>query len=322
MYRYVPGLALLLGLIFPVSGQGVVTPPGQPADGPGGAAYPHGAVDVARFGEGVHAYWLYEPAAPAPAAAPVVVFNHGWSAMNPDIYGAWIHHLVRRGNVVIFPLFQENLRTPNRDFTPNAIAAVRDALARLREPGHVHPDLTRVAVFGHSAGGLIAASMAALAATTGLPQPRAVLCVQPGATWMRPARLAATLADMRAVPAGTLLLAVTGDRDTVSGEIDARRIIRETTGIPAADKNLVRLHSDDHGTPGLHATHFAPVASGPVDTDALDYYGCWKLGDALLDAAFQGTNRRYALGNTPEQCYMGVWSDGVPVKELEVVDVP
>ena len=56
--------------------------------------------------------------------------------------------------------------------------------------------------------------------------------------------------------------------------------------------------------------------------DALDFYGFWKLIDALTDAAFYGKNREYALGNTPQQRYMGDWSDGRPVKELVILDCP
>ena len=56
--------------------------------------------------------------------------------------------------------------------------------------------------------------------------------------------------------------------------------------------------------------------------NALDFYGTWKLFDGLCDAAFYGKNREYALGNTPQQRFMGVWSDGVPVKELKVTDKP
>ena len=108
--------------------------------------------------------------------------------------------------------------------------------------------------------------------------------------------------------------------------------------------------SDSHGTPPLLASHRAPTAmdkdydsgegvgSGPggigsvqisrrvrpetMLINALDYYGTWKLFDALTDAAFNGKNRDYALGNTPQQRFMGVWSDGVPVKELKVTDKP
>jgi hypothetical protein len=44
--------------------------------------------------------------------------------------------------------------------------------------------------------------------------------------------------------------------------------------------------------------------------NALDYFGTWKLFDALEESAFYGRNREYALGNTPQQRYMGKWSDG------------
>lgn len=59
------------------------------------------------------------------------------------------------------------------------------------------------------------------------------------------------------------------------------------------------------------------VASG---INTLDYYGTWKLFDALLDAGLYNRNRNIALGNTPEQRFMGKWSDGVPVKPLLVSD--
>lgn len=60
----------------------------------------------------------------------------------------------------------------------------------------------------------------------------------------------------------------------------------------------------------------APVANA---VNALDYYGLWKLFDGLTDAAWYGKSRRYALGNTAEMRFMGRWSDGVPVKEIKVV---
>ena len=56
--------------------------------------------------------------------------------------------------------------------------------------------------------------------------------------------------------------------------------------------------------------------------DALDYYGFWKLFDGLCNAAFYGKEIKYALGNTPEQRFMGRWSDGTPVKELVVTPKP
>ena len=61
----------------------------------------------------------------------MVVFLHGWFAVNPGFYGAWIDHLVRDGNIVIFPRYQNDVGTMPQDFLPNALAAIRDALGVL-----------------------------------------------------------------------------------------------------------------------------------------------------------------------------------------------
>lgn len=68
----------------------------------------------------------------------------------------------------------------------------------------------------------------------------------------------------------------------------------------------------------------APDRSGDANRtpSALDYYGIWKVFDGLIDAAFYGKSRNYALGHRHEQRFKGLWSDGVPVKELLVTQYP
>src|SRR5688500_3888082 len=152
------------------------SPPKQPASGPGGRQYSHTAVNKNRYGKGGQEYWIFEPDAPKPAAAaPVIVFLHGWGGMNPMYYGAWIDHLVKRGDIVIYPRYQASLLTAIKDFTPYTLFAIKHALKRLQpEPGHVKPDLNKFATVGHSVGGILAASVAALASESDLPQVRAV----------------------------------------------------------------------------------------------------------------------------------------------------
>ncbi|HET9479083.1 MAG TPA: alpha/beta fold hydrolase [Pyrinomonadaceae bacterium] len=336
------------------------TPPAQPASGPGGKQYAHTSVTKNRYGKGGEDYWIFEPDAPKPASAPVIVFLHGWGGMNPLYYGAWIDHLVKRGNIVIYPRYQASLLTSVREFTPNTLSAVKDALKRLQtEPGHIKPDLKKFATVGHSLGGLLAASVAALASRHGLPRVSAVMSVEPGIT---EAPINIPLADLKKIPPETLLLALAGDQDTLVRDSDAKRIYYESSRVPASNKDFVTMVSDTHGMPGLQASHRAPTAmdksydsgegftGGPGESsdragglptrrvdgrqiarrerletmvvNALDFYGTWKLFDALCDAAFYGRNREYALGNTPQQRFMGVWSDGVPVKELKITDNP
>ena len=346
--RAVLSLALVL-LSFTVAFSQVVTPPPQPATGPGGAQYSHTSVTKNHYGKGGQEYWLFEPDSPTPRSAPVVVLIHGWGGMNPLFYGAWIDHLVKRGNIVIYPRYQTNLLTPLKEFTPNTISAVKDAIERLQtEKGHVTPELNKFAAVGHSMGGLLAANLAALAAESKLPRVRAVMSVEPGIT---ESPINFVLADLKKLPADTLLLALAGDQDSLVRDTDAKRIYYESTRIPSANKDFITLVSDTHGAPALVASHRAPTAmdksydsgeglgGAPAGTpdpigdapevkrrvrpetmqvNALDYYGTWKLFDALCDAAFTGKNREYALGNTPQQRFMGLWSDGIPVKELKV----
>ena len=143
------------------------------------------------------------------------------------------------------------------------------------------------------------------------------------------------------LPANLLLVAVANDDDDFVRDIDARKVYRGAVNVAEENKNYVRMFSDEHGEPSLHADHRAPTAPGgmiapdaslpfsaggagddggrgELITNALDYYGTWKLFDGLADAVFRGVHREYALGNTSQQRYMGEWSDRMPVRELMI----
>lgn len=325
------------------------TPPAQPPSGPGGAHYVHQEITAKLYDSHAQQYWLFEPQTPTPLTAPVLVFLHGWGATHPRVYSAWIAHLVKRGNLVIYPRYQGDLRTPPQEFMSNTMHAVHAAFTRLEtEPGHVRPQRSQVAVVGHSVGGILAANLAAMAQEADLPVPKAVMSVQPGKSSETIERLAIPLADLQRIPKHVLLLTVVGDQDRIAQDADARRIFYEASQIPRTNKNFVVMRSDMYGFPGLQATHFAPLAVDPQLSwgtahltsvrkqrleahserqrlgvvDALDYYGFWKLFDALCQAAFEGTQREYALGDTRQQRFMGTWSDGTAVKELVISNEP
>jgi acetyl esterase/lipase len=291
-------------------------PPEQPDKGPGGKDYAHKAAKQKSYGEGDTQYWIFEPDEPAPESAPVVIFCHGWSAMEPGSYGPWINHIVKRGNIVIYPRYQANLATRPVTFTDNAVQALKDAFKELNSGAHVKPDLTRVATVGHSFGGVVCANLAAVAEKQGLPKLKAVMPVEPGSGLFG----AGCFKDYKAIPADTLMLCVAGQADAITLDIDAKRFFRESTNVPKENKNLVVINSDKHGKPVLNADHFVPCVLGTGSP--LQTYGLWKWFDALTDAAFFGKNREYALGNTSEQRFMGKWSDGTPVAEPRVVTEP
>ena len=84
-----------------------------------------------------------------------MLFFHGFLAIDPDTYGAWIEHIVRGGAVLVYPDYQDlnplNLR-PSRYYS-QAIEGIESALAEMQSPGRTPVDLTRVAAVGHSSAG-------------------------------------------------------------------------------------------------------------------------------------------------------------------------
>jgi len=292
------------------------TPPDQPSSGPGGSNYSHYGVRKSKYGLGASQYWIFEPFGPQPESAPVIVFNHGWSAMFPIYYREWIYHLVKRGNIVIYPRYQRGLYFGFNDFGTNAIEAVKDALTKLQNGGHVLPELGKFAITGHSLGGGITANMAAQAQQVGLPIPKAIMPVQPGFGYLEDA-------DLSKISDDTVMLVVVGANDTIVPPQDGISIFYNTTQIPLSQKDFVIQVSDTYGSPDLMADHLAPVCFPFFGfVNAMDYYSTWKLFDALTDYAFYGENLKYCLGNTTEQRFMGLWSDGTPVEELLVTDTP
>jgi hypothetical protein len=300
----------------------------------------HHGIKRFEIGVGPQSYWLFEPDEPRPEGrAPVVLFLHGWFAVNPGFYGAWIDHLVRDGRIVIFPRYQNDVGTLPQDFLPNALVAARDALGVLHDGvGHVRPDPARFALIGHSAGANLAAQIAAVAADphADLPQPKAIIALMPGEIFpMRQPSLS------RIAPQ-TLLIVVVGEEDVVVGDLRGRQIFTEADGIPRARKRYVFFRSDRHGFPPLIAEHTAPTGVHPRldsgegvfralqrsfgDVNALDYAGFWRIADLTMEAAFDGKTLDEATRDEERFRHLGYWSDGrkvnPPIVGVDLNSIP
>jgi dienelactone hydrolase len=290
------------------------TPPPQPASGPGGSDYPHAGYAVVHEGSGNYEYWMYEPRDPQPSSAPLVVFNHGWLAMDPVYYQAWLDHLVKKGNIVIYPRYQEGWQTPPSTITDNAITAVHNALDYLQShPEDTQPQLDKFAILGHSYGGVVTVNMANRWQSEGLPQPRAIMPTEPYSE--------AIDSTLTGIPSTVLMNCHVGQDDTVVGRAGCDLIWNRTSHIPVANKDYVWMFTDTYGDPDLLADHMAPVTGGGYGwVDATDYYAYWKTFDGLRNCAFYGTDCSYGLGDTQKHRYMGLWSDDQPVTELGITD--
>jgi dienelactone hydrolase len=317
----------------------VAAPTGLAGEPASEASKPHGRVARYEIGSGPRSYLLFEPDDPKPESAPVVVFLHGWFSVNPAIYGAWIDHLVRDGKTVIFPRYQNDVGTLPKDFLPNALHAVRDALDVLHAGrGHVRPESGKFALIGHSAGGNLAAQLAALSAdpATGLPEVKAAMAFFPGEVF--PTREP----SFDRIPEHTLLLVAVGEEDVLVGDQRGRQIFAQATSVPRSRKRYILYRSDRRGNPPLVAEHTAPSGANPkLDTgegilrnlqlgmgsvNALDRAGFWRAADATLDAAFAGRTLDEAAADPEVFTHLGYWSDGrrvnPPVMADDLASVP
>lgn len=314
--------------VIPLSGQKLAGP-GQPLSGPGGSDYLCDSVLMYDFAEKPYGYWLFEPAGPdRPDSAQVIVFIHGYGGFNPMIYGEWIEHLVKKGQIVIFPRYQRNLFFPRPvRFGDHCARAIRDAIAKLKETDHVHPIADYLIIAGHSYGGVVAAELGVNFTSYNIPQPKALLLCAPGSGPFKGGRLK-SYADM---PADTKLVIMASEGDHVVGDEFARLVFETATNTP--ERNLIYQYRDSLGVGAGHNQCYSvnldydtgrrnPTARRALNRsrcNSVDYYGYWKILDALVACLDTGDFCRYALGNTLEQRLLGYWSDGRPVRPLEVL---
>ncbi len=232
---------------------------------------------------------------------PVVLFLHGNGGPFPKYYQLWINHIVKKGNIVIYPRYQ-NLEEDDSEeakshYLIGAICAIKLALKDLEDLTmdgvKVNADLEKFALIGHSLGGSFAAYIAAKWGELGLPtdsQGKAkldvLLLADPtdaniGAGMPLQVDLPVAVpeysgetglfsgSDIYAgIPGSTLFLAILAANRTTEVMYDwTKEVFIKSTNVAKRNKNMIVMVSDDHGRPDLLAHHFAINA---MDESMLD----------------------------------------------------
>lgn len=212
-----------------------------PAALAGSAAAPP---QLGPFGRGGDQYWLWK-AQGRPHA--IVVFLHGLhtSELTPANHKAWIEHLVRQGDDVIYPRYEQQPGTFGA--LKHTLIALDAALGRLRRPQ------VPLVVLGYSRGGRLAVELAAVAGAI-RAAPSAVMSVYPAG--LNPAE--EEVVDLRGVPRSTRIVLVVGQEDSRDG---ARELLQrlEQASFPARNLEAVVIRSRG----SFHATHFSAMETGP-----------------------------------------------------------
>ena len=317
-------------------------PPGPPLEGPAARDVPHATVVVRRTTDGPfdpHAFTTFEPADPAPpdgARVPVVLFLHGWWGVEPSGVNPMLRHIASRGFDVIYPSY--GVAWDPAHWEENAVAALDAALASLDVPGRARPDRSRIAIVGHSMGGILAlrlANRAGKAKDPRLPVPIAVV-TSDAAGLATPAYPYVSIDDLSAMAPSTQLLVIMSEdsyamrtRDA-HGCLDdpespplacngfgiARRAWVGTPQVEGAHKAALMIPGDADGKSELRSDHNAITR---VPADAIATWGYWKLAVGALESAARGRWSEYAFGDTREVRDMGRWSDGHPLRPIVAI---
>ena len=246
-------------------------------------------------------------------AWPVLFFLHGIGASDPVNYLELCEHFASRGLAVLYPPYAKKIAMAKPDM---AYAQIRAGLETGVERWRDLLDSSRLGVMGHSYGGGAVPALSLEWFKQRLWGKRgAFLYIM--APWYS---YDISPLQLDAYPRRVALIMQVFEDDYINDHRMAKDIF-DHIPIPDSLKNYIILWSDSSHVPALYAGHGTPTgAAGGESTDNLDYYGIWRLADALSDYAFNKNPaaRAVAFGSgSPEQVYMGSWPDGAPVRELE-----
>ncbi len=272
-------------------------------------------------------YYIFVPAG-SHMVHDLVVFSHGYGALNPKIYGQWIAHLVGQGHVVIFPRYQMTiLSTATEMFVPNVVSAIKSATAVLAEQ-EINVNATALHLIGHSYGGVISANIAANYETMGLPPVRTALLCEPGT-----GPFSGGLMESYAGLDSSLLLAiVVGDKDRTVGQKVGLQVFETAVNTP--ERVLFWQYEDEHGDESIGASHYEPYSFDTLfdngitnftvnraekvsNVDQVDKNGYWQIFDALIEV-YRSEQRVFSRALLADLADLGTWSDGSPVRSMDI----
>ena len=202
---------------------------------------------------GEDGFYLYIP---EKTSGEVVVFIHGYGALNPMIYGGWLNHLLSKGHIIIYPRYQDKiLGTKARFFADHVVNAVHRSQEILSRKGV--PLQSAFHYLGHSYGGTITAYLGLHYEKYKLQKPASLMMCQPGTGPLNALRENSYNNMDPAIPFSIIV----GSEDKTVGESLGRIIYN--TAEESYSKVFVRHLPSKELDPPIKASHYEPYS---VDT--------------------------------------------------------
>jgi len=291
----------------------------SPIDSGYGAAGPYRVVkrDFPQPSLGHGKVYIFSPVG-IDTPCPVIVFLHGFFWPMPDFYNGLIAHIASQGYHVVFPSYLLNRSLLNNKKRYDLmIKGAEEAFLLLGAAA----DTSRLGFIGHAYGGGAVPAVA-----------WHYLKLK---EWGRNGAFMYMMApwythyfnehQFEYFPSQTKLLIQVYESERFNDWRMAEDLFYSFRTIPLEQKDFCIVGNDHYNGKILQAEHVSPLSTGEGDVDAIDFYGHYRLADALAAYTFRGDTHAatVALGNgSVLQQYMGTWPDQTPVTPLKVTDRP
>lgn len=302
-------------------------------------------IQMLTVGDGAERAYAFFPADPSARQLPLVIFLHGWMGTNPKNYGALIDHLVRRGSVVVYPVYQVDGQTAPQAITATAAESVARTLGQLKaeQPDLIDPQKTMY--YGFSMGASMSINFAAQPEKYKLPVAKSMVLAAPGdAKHVAHGPLSASIVttSIAKVPLNTPIVLLSGQDDKTIGmptavaywnAICAQRRQRTLITWPSG-KTAQESISSAHGAPGAPDERYDfPSITEPVPLTSieqladfpdsksinnLDFHGQWKVVTGLLDALHSGHSPDWIFTDKRLMADLGHFKNGEPYPSASI----
>lgn len=254
--------------------------------------------------------------------SPAIFFLHGYIGQNPEEFEALINHIVGKGYLVVYPTYTFFPRADNTKTVLEKYDMINAGIDRAIALDKSYMDTAHIGFFGQSFGaGALPSAAYRMVAEKKWGSGGAFLFAS--APWYV---YAITRENLKHFPDQVNCVVQIYNEDHINDHEIAVDLF-DSIGIPPQRKKFYTVYSDSSNGYVMHANHFVAYGVKNIngEQNLLDYFGVYKLFDALADYSFTGNTagRAIALGSgTKEQLYMGTWSDGRQVKSMTVTNQP
>jgi dienelactone hydrolase len=220
------------------------------------------ATETRAAARGADRYWIFGAKNREPRAFVVFLHGHGDPVeMTPANHRPWLRHLADRGDVVVYPQYEDY--PGQTGAVPHIVRAAQRAWRNIGAQRCLP-----VVVIGYSRGGGLAVKYAA-SASRAEPIPDAVVSVFPGSSEEAPV-------DLRRLPVGIQIRVMIGDRDQVVGNQGAIALLNglRRAGFNPDNVEVVVVRSRG----GFVATH-----GSVFDTSPQAKREFWRRTDRLIE---------------------------------------